>query len=114
MIYSGLSPEQQQRIMNGQPQGPGKSQISVSSTIRVRLSNVRDMPPEELIKTVGRLIDVIQDAGISLGLSQEEIQMRQQQGIYVQQGTSIRFVATESNPSATPSARSSTYTNRRD
>jgi uncharacterized protein YggE len=94
-IYAGLSPEQQQRMMQGMPQGGGKSQINVSSTMRVSLKNVRDLPPEELLKTVGRMIDVAQDAGVSIGLSPEEIQQRQQFGMYAPQGAAIRFVVTD-------------------
>jgi len=94
-ISAGSSAEQQQRMMNGMPQTPGKPQIEVTSTIRLRLKNVREMPPEELVKTVGKLIDVAQDAGVSIGLSQAEIMMRQRYGNYSPQTTNVRFVVAD-------------------
>ncbi len=73
-ISAGSSAEQQQqRIINGMPQNAGKKQIDVSSTVRVRLKNVRDVPPDELIKTVGRLLDVAQDAGVDIGPNAAEM-----------------------------------------
>jgi uncharacterized protein len=94
-ISSGNTQAQQQRIVNGMPQAVGKPQIEVSSKVLVRLKNVRDTPPEELIKNVGRLIDVAQDAGAAIGLSQAEIQMRQRYGMYDFSGTTVQFVVAD-------------------
>jgi uncharacterized protein YggE len=95
-IGPATSLEQQQRIAGGVPQVAGKPQIEVTSTVRVRLKNVRDVPADELVKTVGRLIDVAQDAGVSVGLSAADIQMRQRYGIYgTTAGTTVRFVVAD-------------------
>jgi uncharacterized protein YggE len=95
-IGPATSLEQQQRIVGGVPQVAGKPQIEVTSTVRVRLKNVRDVPADELVKTVGRLIDVAQDAGVSVGLSAADIQMRQRYGMYGSvAGATVRFVVAD-------------------
>jgi uncharacterized protein YggE len=91
-ISSGTASGQPQRFVNGVPQTVGKPQIEVTSKLQVRLTNVRETPQEELIKTIGRLIDVAQDAGASIGLTAAEIQMRQRYGVYDYSGTTVQFV----------------------
>ena len=54
-------------------QNPGKPQVDVSSTVRVQLNDVREIPPEDLIKTVGRLLDVAQDSGVNVGPNAAEV-----------------------------------------
>ncbi len=66
-ITVGNAVEQQQRFNNGMPQTPGKPQVDVSTTVRAKLSDVREIPSEELIKTVGKLMDVAQDSGVNVG-----------------------------------------------
>ena len=94
-ISAGNSLAQQQRIVNGIPQVAGKPQIEVSSTVRVRLQNVREVPAEDLVKTVGKLIDIAQDAGVSVVLSPAEIQMRQRYGNRNTQKVTVRFVVAD-------------------
>lgn len=94
-LSAGNSIAQNQRIINGVPQNAGKTEIEVSSTMRVCLKNVRDVPSDELVQTVGRLIDVAQDAGVRVGLSPAEIQMRQRYGIYFGQNSTVRFVVAD-------------------
>jgi uncharacterized protein YggE len=94
-ISSSNTMAQQQRIINGMPQTPGKPQIEVSSKLLARLKNIRETPPDELIKTVGKLIDVAQDAGAGIGLSPSEIQIRQRYGMYDYSGTTVQFVVAD-------------------
>jgi uncharacterized protein YggE len=94
-ITVGNSVEQQQRIINGMVQNPGKPQVDVSSTIRVRLTGVRDSAPEDLIKTVGRLLDVAQDSGISVGPNAAEMMRAYRYGQQVQNSMPVRFVLTD-------------------
>jgi uncharacterized protein len=91
-ITAGISMDQQQRIVNNVPQTVGKPQIDVSSTVRLCLKNVRDVPAEELVKTIGKLIDVAQDAGVNVGLSQSELLMRQRYGMFGGQNSNVRFI----------------------
>jgi hypothetical protein len=96
-IGAGVSAEQQQQFINGVPQNQGKPQIEVSSTVRVRLRNIREMASEEVLKSVGRLIDVAQDTGVQIGMSAAELQqLRQRYGNYSLQGdTDVRFVVAD-------------------
>ena len=94
-ISSGNSLEQQQRMMNGMQQPIGKTQIDVSSLLRVRLKDVRQQPPEELIKTVGKLLDVAQDSGVTIGPTAAEIQMNMRFGNYANNTAPVRFVVTD-------------------
>ena len=94
-ISVGNTMEQQQRFNNGMPQQPGKPQVDVSSSLRVKLADVREVPPEELIKTVGRLMDVAQDSGVSVGVSPAEAQRAMRYGQTPNSGASVRFVLTD-------------------
>jgi len=94
-ISAGTPLDQQQRIMNGMPQTPSKTQIDVSSTIRVRLSNIRDMPEDELIKTVGRLIDAAQDSGVTIGPSPAEVMRNARFGNYMNNTSAVRFIVAD-------------------
>jgi uncharacterized protein YggE len=94
-ITVGNSAEQQQRIMNGMVQNPGKPQVDVSSTVRVRLTGVREIPPEDLIKIVGRLVDVAQDAGINVGPNAAELMRAYRYGQQPQNSMPVRFVLTD-------------------
>ncbi len=95
-ITAGTSIEQQQRMVNGMPQVPTKTQIEVSSTLRVQLKDVRDQPAEELIKTVGKLLDVAQDAGVSVGPSPAEMMRNARYGNYTSNASlPVQFVVTD-------------------
>lgn len=94
-ISAGSSVDQQQRMMNGMPQPPGKTQIEVSCTLRVRLKDVREQVPEELIKTVGKLLDVAQDSGVTIGPSPAEVMRNMRYGNYTSNSAPVRFVVSD-------------------
>ncbi len=94
-ISVGNSAEQQQRFNNGMPQTPGKPQVEVSSTLRIKLIDVRDVPPEDLIKTVGRLMDVAQDSGVNVGPSAAEVMRAMRYGQMPNNNAPVRFVLTD-------------------
>ena len=94
-ITVGGSIEQQQRMMNGMMQAPGKNQVDVSSVVRVTLTNVRETQPEELIKTVGRLMDVAQDSGVNVGPNAAEVMRAMRYGQQLQNAAPVRFVLTD-------------------
>jgi uncharacterized protein len=88
--------QQQQRIINGQQQAPTKPQIEVSSTMQVKLTDVRDIAPDDLIKTVGKLLDVAQDSGISIGPNQADLLRNMRMGLG--QGSSsapVKFIVAD-------------------
>lgn len=94
-VSAGTPLEQQQRAMNGMPQVPTKTQIEVASVLRVRVKDVRDVPPEELIKTVGRLLDAAQDTGVTIGPSAAEVMRNMRYGNYTNNTTAVRFVVAD-------------------
>lgn len=91
-ITVGNSTEQQQRILNGMVQTGGKPEVSVSSTVRLTLKNAREIEPEELIKTIGRLLDVAQDAGVNVGPTAAEVMMAYRYGRQPENAAPVRFV----------------------
>ncbi|HEV3136606.1 MAG TPA: SIMPL domain-containing protein [Pirellulales bacterium] len=95
-ISAGSMDIQQQRIINGQQQAPTKPQVEVSSTMQVKLADVRDIAPDELIKTVGKLLDVAQDSGISIGPNQADLLRNMRMGLG--QGSSsapVKFIVAD-------------------
>jgi hypothetical protein len=69
------------------------AQIEVSSTVRVRLTGIDKMPPDELMKTIGKLLDTAKDSGAGLGPTDEEQAMAARYG-RTTTGTMVRFVVT--------------------
>jgi len=96
-ISAGSTLEQQQRMMQGMPQqGAMKNQIDVSSTLRVTLKGIRDLKADDLLKTVGRLLDVAQDSGVTIGPTPRDLMQAYRFGNY-NQSTQIpvRFVVAD-------------------
>ncbi|HEX3725998.1 MAG TPA: SIMPL domain-containing protein [Pirellulales bacterium] len=96
-ISVGSGSDAQQRMVNGMVQTPGKPQVEVTSSVRIKLASVRDTPPEELIKTVGRLMDVAQDSGVNVGPSPAEVMRNLRFGQPAPNSTPVRFVLTDLN-----------------
>jgi uncharacterized protein len=97
-ITAGASLEQQQRVFNnnGMVQAASKPQIEVSSVSRIKLKDIRDVAPEELLRTIGKLIDVSQDAGITIGPTAAEVMRNMRYGNYNLNNTApVRFVVTD-------------------
>ena len=83
MVSAGTSLDQQQRMMNGMPQTPSKTQMAVASTIRVQLKEVREIAPEELLKTVGKLLDTAHHSGVTASPSRAEVMHNARYGNYM-------------------------------
>ncbi len=94
-ITVGNTLEQQQRINNGMPQAPGKPQVDVSSAVRVKLKGVRELPPEELIKTVGKLLDAAADSGVVIGPNQAELLRAMRYGQQPSNSAPVRFIVAD-------------------
>jgi uncharacterized protein YggE len=94
-VSAGTPLEMQQRAMNGLPQVPTKTQIEVASVLRVRVKDVRDIAPEELVKMVGRLLDTAQDTGVTIGPSAAEVMRNMRYGNYTNNTTAVRFVVAD-------------------
>lgn len=84
--------EVMQRMWGGMPpNASAKAQVQISSVLRLRLEGIRDKTPEEVMEMVGKLLDVAQDSGSTLGPSQEEMAMAWRYG-YAPTGAMVRFV----------------------
>src|SRR4029078_10616321 len=65
-----------QQMWNGMPQQNAKKpEIEISSALHLQLSEVANVPSEELLKTIGKLLDTASDSGAEYGPSQAEMQM---------------------------------------
>jgi uncharacterized protein YggE len=71
-----------------------KSQFDVSSTLRLRLTDIGKTPEQELLKTIGKLVDTAQDSGGVIGPTNDEIAMRNYSG-YMANFPVMRFIITK-------------------
>jgi uncharacterized protein len=94
-VHSGTSREQAQIIIRGgmQQNNTTPAQVEVSSTVRVRLTDIDKMPPDDLMKLVGKLLDTAKDSGAALGPTDEEVSMASRYGRNAT-NTMIHFVVT--------------------
>jgi uncharacterized protein YggE len=93
-LKSGNAQEMWQMMWNGMPSSQNKrTQIEVTSTLRARLVNVGKMPTEELMSTIGKLLDAAQDSGAGLGLSESDMMMMRWYG-NAQQTSLVKFIVT--------------------
>jgi uncharacterized protein YggE len=81
-VKSASSNETVQRVLRGnvQQQTNTPAQVEVAGTMRVRVSNISKMPPDDLMKLIGRLLDTAKDGGAGLGPSDEEAAMAYRYG----------------------------------
>ncbi len=93
-LRPGNAQEMWQMMWNGMPASQNKrTQIEVVSTLRTRLVDVGKVPTEELMSTIGKLLDAAQDSGAGLGLSDSDMMMMRY-GWNVQQTSLVKFIVT--------------------
>jgi uncharacterized protein len=81
-----------QQMWNGMPQQNAKKpEIEISSALHLQLSEVANVPSEELLKTIGKLLDTASDSGAEYGPSQAEMQMAYRYGRNVS-GVIVKFI----------------------
>jgi uncharacterized protein len=91
-LAAGVSQAAYQAMMNGMAAAAeGSSPIEVSGNMEVELSGLNEMSPEDVLKTVGKVLDTIKDAGGSMGPSSSETMMAMRYG-RMPSGTSVKFV----------------------
>ena len=94
-LRPGNAQEMWQMMWNGMPQSQNKrTQIEVGSTLRARLVDVGKVPTEELMSTIGKLLDAAQDSGAGLGMSDSDMMMMRYYGYGRQQSSLVKFVVT--------------------
>ena len=80
-VKPATSKEQAQMIMRGMQQtNSAPPQVEVGSSIRVRVSKISQMQPNDLMKTIGKLLDTAKDSGATLGPSDEEVSLAYRYG----------------------------------
>jgi uncharacterized protein YggE len=86
------SAEQMQMAMRGMMgTGGGKSQVQISSSLQLRLAGIRELPVEQVLETVGSLLDAAKDAGADVGPSAAELNMAWRYG-NMPEGALVRFI----------------------
>jgi uncharacterized protein YggE len=88
-----LSSGATQAAMMGGAQGDSSSQIEISGTLRIELTNLQDQSREDILKTLGKVLDTIKDAGGNLGPSSSDM-MAMRYGI-MPSSTTVRFMVRE-------------------
>src|SRR5262245_1666918 len=95
-LRPGNTQEMYQAMMwGGMPMSQNKrTQIEVASTLRARLVDVSKVPTEELMSTIGKMLDAAQDSGAGLGISDSDMMMMRYWGGGVQQNSLVKFIVT--------------------
>ncbi len=94
-VTAGTPLDQQQRIINGMPQLPVKTQIEVTSTIRRQLKDVSEVPTAADKSVSQRTRYTAQDAGVTVGPSPAEVMRNARYGNYMTNTSAVRFVVTD-------------------
>ena len=92
-VVPGNSQEMVQAMWNGRmvSNTGTKTPIEIASTLRLELRDVRSLPQDELLKLVGKLLDVARDTGANIGPSAAEMQMAYRYGRQPSEGV-VRFI----------------------
>jgi uncharacterized protein YggE len=91
----GNAQEMMQMMWGGMPPAANKrTQVEVGSTLRARLTGVDKLPIEELMSSVGKLLDAAQDSGASLGMSDTEAMMMRWNWGWAPNSSLVKFVVT--------------------
>ena len=86
------NPEAAMNAMRGMPTTAGvRNEVQVQSTFRLRLTGIDKLESEQVLETVGKLLDVAQDAGGSLGPSPADVNMAYRYGMSPS-GSAVRFI----------------------
>ncbi len=94
-VASAVNQAAYQAMMNGMAtQSEGANPIEVNGSVQVELSGLGELPAEDVLKTVGKVLDTIKDAGGGLGPSATEAMMAMRYG-RTPGGSNVKFVLGE-------------------
>lgn len=93
-LSAGNDAAQMQMMMNGMMTEAAGMQVSITSTLRLRLGGIREKKAEEVLEIVGKLLDVAQDSGTALGPSAAEMQMAYRYG-RMSNSQMVRFIVSD-------------------
>ncbi|WP_299464453.1 SIMPL domain-containing protein [uncultured Gimesia sp.] len=67
-LYSSMNASQMQAMMRGMPVNNSQSQeLSVSETLKLRLTGIEKLSSQELLETIVKIVDSGKDAGVVIG-----------------------------------------------
>lgn len=93
-LRPGNAQEMMQMMWNGMPPSQNKrTPIEVGSLLQARLVKINEMKTEELMSTIGKLLDAAQDSGAGLGLSDSDMMNMRYYG-YNRQQSLVKFIVT--------------------
>lgn len=90
------SAEAMQMMWRGMPTTTTKAKVEISSALQLRLAGIRDNTAEQVMETVGKLLDTAKDSGASIGPTQSEMQMAWRYGQQAN-STLVRFIVRDLN-----------------
>ncbi|HET6878901.1 MAG TPA: SIMPL domain-containing protein [Pirellulales bacterium] len=90
------SAEAMQMMWRGMQAPAGKAKVEISSALRLRLAGIRDHSSEQVMETVGKLLDTAKDSGASIGPTQAEMNMAWRYGQQAN-STLVRFIVRDLN-----------------
>ncbi|HVX15190.1 MAG TPA: SIMPL domain-containing protein [Pirellulales bacterium] len=90
------SAEAMQMMWRGMPTNTVKAKVEISSALQLRLAGIRDLTAEQVMETVGKLLDTAKDSGASVGPTQAEMNMAWRYGQQAN-STLVRFIVRDLN-----------------
>ena len=91
----GNAQQAYQAAMNGDTTNLSKrTQIEITSNLRLRLTDIANETQEDLMKKIGKLLDVAQDSGAAIGPSQQELSMAYRYG-RMPDGVIVNFIISD-------------------
>jgi uncharacterized protein YggE len=90
------SAEAMQMMWRGMQAPAGKAKVEISSALQLRLAGIREHSPEQVMETVGKLLDTAKDSGASIGPTQAEMNMAWRYG-QQPNSTLVRFIVRDLN-----------------
>jgi uncharacterized protein YggE len=90
------SAEAMQMMWRGMPTTATKAKVEISSALQLRLSGIRDLTAEQVMETVGKLLDTAKDSGATIGPTQAEMNMAWRYGQQAN-STLVRFIVRDLN-----------------
>lgn len=90
------SAEAMQMMWRGMQAPTGKAKVEISSALQLRLAGIRDLTAEQVMETVGKLLDTAKDSGASIGPTQAEMNMAMRYGQQAN-STLVRFIVRDLN-----------------
>lgn len=90
------SAEAMQMMWRGMQAPAGKAKVEISSALQLRLAGIHDLSTEQVMETVGKLLDTAKDSGATIGPTQAEMNMAWRYG-QQPNSTLVRFIVRDLN-----------------